>query len=153
MPDADTITLLAQNGPPAIPELPPWQEWWHYGPLGILALLVCAAVVLVLSAIGAWLWVVQIPHWREQKRIEREKSAREAKLELDAKEKALALSDTLRETMPVMASTQRRLVEVAERMEDRQGPHAEECKRTLAKVEVLTERVDSIAGHLRIGPA
>ncbi len=119
---------------PAIP-LPPPDYWTTYGFLGV-----CAGIGVVCVVI--WFVTVKLPHMRAKQRIE-----------LSREEKNLALSDTLRDALPIMASTQQRLVEVAERMEDRQGPHAEECKRTLAKVEVLTERVDSIAGHLRIGGA
>lgn len=145
------MDLLAQQTPPSLPELPPWQEWWHYGPLGIGAMLVCASVVLALAGVGAYVWLVWLPDRRETKRIERARREREGNLELTSKEKAIALSDTLREVLPAFADTQKRLVTQIEVMHDRQEPHAEACKRTVEKVEKLSERVEQIAGSLKLG--
>jgi hypothetical protein len=151
------IDLLAQNGPPVLPELPPWQEWWHYGPLGILALLACATVVLLLAAIGVYLWMVVLPDRRakavlEQKRIElsMQSDHSERLLEIAAKEKTLKVVDMLTDTIPAIVTTQqeivhsqRKLAEVADRMDLRQQPHANECKRT-------NEQVELIARHLKV---
>lgn len=117
---------------PAIP-LPPPDYWTTYGFLGV-----CAGIAIVAAVV--WFLTVTLPHARSKKRIE---IARE--------EKSLMLTDTLRETLPVFAATQQSLVAVAERLEERQGPHAEECKRTSEKVAQISDKVEKIVSSLKLG--
>lgn len=119
---------------PAIP-LPPPDYWTTYGFLGV-----CAGIGIVGAVV--WFLTVTLPGQRSKQRIE-----------ISREEKSLQLTDTLRETLPVLAQTQQSLVAVAERLEERQGPHADECKRTSEKVAHIAEKVEKIASSLKLGNA
>lgn len=124
------LEILAQT-PPALPDTAWWQD---YGPLGIVALIVAAAVV-------TYLWFVHFPHARAVQRLELRHREKKQELETERDGKLNIFIDKLSETHSVEVEFKRQIAEACTNMARTQASHASDCSRTLHSVQAIEKEL------------
>lgn len=123
------MDLIAQTAAD-VADMPNWEWWSHYGPLGIGAFVVLGGIVF-------WFYRITVPHVIAKQAMEREHLLAKQKMEINREVKTERLLDTMGEVIPKQLA-------LAERLAVRQEKHAADCERTDRNVMETLEIVQKL---------